>query len=82
MTKRRGGEDPYGGISSMCEGGRGGRGGRGNEKYDADGDELNGDEVNGELLQWRAATRNGVALTIAGYNWEVGRGAMSRWWDC
>ena len=23
---------------------------------------------------------NGAALNLAGYNWEVGRGAMSRWW--
>ena len=34
-----------------------------------------------DVLQWRAATRNGAALTLVVYNWEVGRGAMSWWWD-
>ena len=62
-------------------GGEGGGGGRGNEEDDDDGDEVNGDEVNGDVLQWRVATRSSAALTLAGYNWEVGRGAMSRWWD-
>ena len=37
-------------------------------------------EGNGNVLQWSAATRNGAALTLVGYNWELGRGAMSRWW--
>ena len=62
------------------EGGGGGRGGRGDKDDDDDGDEVNRDEVNGDVLQWRAATRNGAALTLAGYNWEVVRGAMSWWW--
>ena len=64
----------------MCERGRGRRGGRGNEEDDDDRDKVNEEEVNGNVLQWRAATRNGAALTLAGYNWEVGRGAMLRWW--
>ena len=64
----------------MCKGGRGGWGGRGDEEDDDDGDEVNGDEVNGDVLQWHAATRNGAALTLAGYTWEVGRGAMLPWW--
>ena len=38
-------------------------------------------EVNGDVLQRRAATRNGEALNLGGNNWELGRGAMSRWWD-
>ena len=63
----------------MFEGGRGGRGGRGDKEDEDDRDEVNGDEVNGDVLQWRVATRNSVALTLAIYNWDVGRGAMSRW---
>ena len=62
----------------FVKGGEGVGGGCGNEEDDDDGDEVNGDEVNGEVLQWHAATRKGAALTLAGYNWEVGRGAMSR----
>ena len=27
-------------------------------------------------MSWR-----GVALNLAGYNWEVGRGAVSQWWS-
>ena len=57
-----------------------GRGGRG-DKEDDNGDEVNGDKVNVDVLQWRAATQNGAALTLEGYNWEVGRGKISRWWD-
>ena len=49
----------------------------GDENDDNDRDEVNGDEVNGDALQWRAAMRNGEAFTLEGYNWEVGRGAMS-----
>ena len=53
---------------------------RSDEEDDDDRDKVNGYEVNGGVLQWRAAERNGLALTLAGYNWEVGRGAMSQWW--
>ena len=53
----------------------------GNEEDDDNGDEVNGDKVDGGVLQWRAATRNGAALTLVGYNWEVVRGAMLQWWD-
>ena len=68
-TRRRGGEDPSGGISSMCERGRNRKGrGRNNKEDDNNGYEVNGDEFNGEVLQWRAATRNGSALTLEGYN--------------
>ena len=52
----------------------------GDEEDDDDGDEVNGDEVNGNVLQWRTMTQNGVALTLVGYNWWVGRDEMSRWW--
>ena len=51
----------------------------GGEEYDKSGDEVNGYDFNGDVLQGRTATRNGAALTLAGYNWEVGRGVMSRW---
>ena len=64
-------------VSHKCV--RGGGGGRGYEEDYDGGYEVNGDEVNGDVLQWRAVTRNGVALNLAGYNWEVGRGAMSQW---
>ena len=46
----------------------------GNKEYDNDVE-----EVNGAGLQWRAATRNGTSLTLAGYILEVGRGAMLQW---
>ena len=62
-------------------GGEGGRRGCSNKEDDDDGYEVNGYKVNGDILQWRAATRNGVALTLAVYNLEVSRGAISRWWD-
>ena len=45
-------------------------------RYDFNGYEVNGDEVNRDVLQWHAATQNGAALTLAGYNCQVGRGAM------
>ena len=61
--------------------GRGERGGGSDKEDDDDGDDANGDEVCGDALQWHVAARNGAELTLAGYNWEVGRGAMSRWWD-
>ena len=51
----------------MCEGGKGGEGGRGGRGDEEDDDD--GDEVNGDVLQWRAATRNGATLTLARYNW-------------
>ena len=38
------------------------------------------DKVNVDVFQWRALTRNCAALTLAGYNWKVGRGAVLRWW--
>ena len=55
----------------------------GDKEYDdnrdkVNGDEVNGDEVNGDVLQWCVATRNGVGLTLVGYNWGVGRGVMLR----
>ena len=52
----------------------------GDKENDNTGDDVNGDEVNGDVLQWRMATRNGTEFKSVGYNWEVGRGAMSRWW--
>ena len=55
----------------------GGRGGGGNEEDDNNGDEVNGYKVNGDVLQWRAVTRNGSAIILEGYNLDVGRGAMS-----
>ena len=61
-------------------GGEGGRRGCSNKEDDDDGYEVNGYKVNGDILQWRAATRNGAALTLAGYNREVDRGAMLQWW--
>ena len=65
----------------MCERGRGGQGGSGNEEYDNNGDKVNGYKVNGDVLQWRAVTRNGSALTLAVYIWDVRRGVMLWWWD-
>ena len=56
-------------------------GGGGDKKDDDNGYKVNGDKVNGDALQWRAATRNGAGITLAGYNWEVDRDTMSRWWD-
>ena len=68
-TRRRGGEDPSGGISSMCERGRNRKGrGRNNKEDDNNGDKVNGDEVNAGVFQWRTEIRNGVELTLAGYN--------------
>ena len=67
------------GLTSTSRRSRGG-GCEGDEEDDDDGNEVNGDEVNGDVLQWRAETRNGAALTSTGYNREVGRGVMSRWW--
>ena len=29
---------------------------------------------------WRGVAWRGVELTLEGYNWEVGRGAISWWW--
>ena len=54
---------------------RGGRGGCSDEEDDDDGY-----EVNGDVLQWRVATQNSAVLTLEGYNWELGRGAMPWWW--
>ena len=50
-------------------------GGRGEKEDDDDGN-----EVNGDVLQWRAATGTGAELTLAGYNWDVSRVVMSKWW--
>ena len=52
----------------------------GDKEDDNDRGEVNGDKINGYDLQWCASTRNGATLTMAGYNWEVGRGTMSQWW--
>ena len=52
----------------------------GDKEDDETRDEVNRDKVNGGVLQWHEATQNGVALNLAGYNWEVCRGAMLWWW--
>ena len=38
------------------------------DRDDNNGDEVNVDEVNAGVFQWRAEIRNGVELTLAGYN--------------
>ena len=69
----------YPGLTSISSRSRGGVA-RGTKKYDNNVDKFNGDKVNGDVLQWRAVTRNFAALTLEGYNWELGRGAMLLWW--
>ena len=64
-------------VSHQCvRGGAVVRQGLGNKEDGDNGDKVNGYKVNGVVLQWRVATRNGAALTLAGYNWEMGRGAV------
>ena len=71
----------YPGLTSTSHSILGG-GFAGDEEDNKNGDEVNGDKVNWGVLQQHAATRDGaarrgVALTLEGYNIEVGlRGVL------